>query len=115
MSNIGKSEVNTSYSRNDECSVGGSGKKCELTDNIVTVNSNGKQDVYHRSRCCAQYSMNVSNAVPEVKLSACDLADKDPDFLINTIKELQKKIEYTEKMNWLCKLHALHVLIIYFS
>ncbi len=102
MSNIGKSEVNISYSRNDECSVSDSGGgndngKCELqTENIVPVTSNGKQDIFNRARCCGHLNSNV-------KISISDLSEKNPEFLISTIKELQKKIEYTEKMNWLCK------------
>lgn len=101
MSNIGKSEVNTSYSRNDECSVSASDKKCELkTENFVAVTS-AKQDIFNKARC-AQYSVN-SYVGPDLKLLMCDLTEKDPDYLLKTITELQTKIEYTEKMNWLCK------------
>lgn len=100
MSNIGKSEVNTS---NDECSVSASGRKCELkTENNVTVTSNGKQDIFNKARCFGGYSQ-YSSVVPDVKLSMCDLSEKNPELLISAIKELQRKIEYTEKMNWLCK------------
>lgn len=99
MSNIGKTEVNTSYTGNDD-----SGRKCELKteNNSVTVTNNGKQDIFNRARCCGgEYSLN--NIMQDVKLSMCDLSEKNPEFLISTIKELQRKIEYTEKMNWLCK------------
>lgn len=103
MSDIEKSEVNTS--RNDECSVSASGRKCELkTENVVIVASNGKQDIFSKARCCGGgYDYSLNNVVPEVKLSMCELSEKNPEFLISTIKELQRKIEYTEKMNWLCK------------
>lgn len=102
MSNIGKAEVNTSYTGNDECSD--SGRKCELKTehSSVTVTNNGKQDIFNKARCCGgEYSLN--NIMQDVKLSMCDLSEKNPEFLISTIKELQRKIEYTEKMNWLCK------------
>lgn len=101
MSNGGKSEVNTSNARNDEsCN---SGKKCEVqqTETIVTVTSNGKSDrMLNKVKCCGEQTMHT---IPDVKLSMCDLSEANPEFLISTIKELQRKIEYTEKMNWLCK------------
>ncbi|KAJ6634640.1 High affinity cGMP-specific 3',5'-cyclic phosphodiesterase 9A, partial [Pseudolycoriella hygida] len=65
------------------------------------MTSNGKQDSFNALRCGNVYTLN-SNVLSEVKLSTCDLSDKDPEFLISTIKELQRKIDYTEKMNWLC-------------
>lgn len=106
MNNIEKSEVNTSYSRNDECSVSASDRKCEVkTENTATVTSNGKQNLFNKGRC-GGYLLS-SDAVPDVKLPMCDLSDKDPDFLLATIKELQKKIVYTERMNWLCKLNTI--------
>lgn len=90
MSNITKSEVNTSYPRNDDVNSSG-GKKCDLlTDSSTTATSNGEQEKRNK-------------VWSDVRLSIDDLSDKNPEFLVSTIKELQKRIEYTEKMNWLCK------------
>lgn len=103
MSNIGKSDANTSYARNDECSDSAGDRKCDelKTENSVTVTS-AKQDIFNKARCCGEY-LAANNVLPELRLLMCDLSEKDPDYLITRIRELQKKIEYTEKMNWLCK------------
>lgn len=98
-------EVNTSYSNSDENSVSDA-KNCELqTDNIVTVTSNGKQE--KTNKWCDESPSN-SNVWPDIKLSIGDLSDKNPEFLLATIKELHRRIEYTEKMNWLCELSFLN-------
>lgn len=106
MSNSGKSDVSTSNSRNDErCSASASsGRKCEMqTETVVSVTSNGIPDrILNKVQCCGEQT--TMHTVPDVKISLCDLSEAKPEFLISTIKELQRKIEYTEKMNWLCKL-----------